>query len=406
MGSPVRRARSAVALAAAWLVLLAACGGPAADEADPDPADPSPAAGETPGTEVPVAEPDRAVEPPPPFEGAVVAADMLVYSQEQLSEEMLEQIRGLEGVAEVEPMAMAQVSVENRVITVAAVDPATYRRFTPASSAQNEEIWARVAGGELAIPPRLGKRLQDDEAYVGLGNDEDAPRVHIGAYADQALQVDAVVNEKWGEELGMIPGNAVLINTGLTAPQAVRRPVQRIVGDVASIQDLDAVARFGLDPKATLTAFLTGGSVAEAVGSFSYRTLGGGRIAPDPAWVAANIRTEQVPILGAVTCHRVMLPQLRAVLAEVQSRGLAGAINPDEFAGCYYPRFIAGSTKLSLHSFGIAVDLNVPGNLRGTAGEIDREVVAIFKKWGFAWGGDWSYTDPMHFEMNALVEAR
>ena len=36
-------------------------------------------------------------------------------------------------------------------------------------------------------------------------------------------------------------------------------------------------------------------------------------------------------------------------------------------------------------------------------GEIDRDVVAIFKRWGFAWGGDWSYTDPMHFELREIV---
>ncbi|HEX5772393.1 MAG TPA: M15 family metallopeptidase [Nocardioidaceae bacterium] len=30
----------------------------------------------------------------------------------------------------------------------------------------------------------------------------------------------------------------------------------------------------------------------------------------------------------------------------------------------------------------------------------------VFKRWGFAWGGDWSYTDPMHFELAALVEPR
>jgi hypothetical protein len=33
-------------------------------------------------------------------------------------------------------------------------------------------------------------------------------------------------------------------------------------------------------------------------------------------------------------------------------------------------------------------------------------VVAIFKSWGFGWGGDWGYTDPMHFEMNRLVAPR
>ena len=89
----------------------------------------------------------------------------------------------------------------------------------------------------------------------------------------------------------------------------------------------------------------------------------------------------------------------------MQRLGLADAIHPDEYAGCYYPRYIGRdpANGLSLHSWGIALDLNVPGNQRGTVGEMDRTVVAVFKRWGFAWGGDWSYTDPMHFEMDAVV---
>ena len=145
---------------------------------------------------------------------------------------------------------------------------------------------------------------------------------------------------------------------------------------------------------------------ASVVGTFNYTVIGGGRIAPDPAWVSANIATEPVPILGDVTCHVALFPQLRAALEEVVSRGLADEIHPDEYAGCYYPRFIAGSTSLSNHSFGLALDFNVPGNQRGTVGEMDRDVVAIFKKWGFAWGGDWSYTDPMHFELATVVDPR
>ena len=42
----------------------------------------------------------------------------------------------------------------------------------------------------------------------------------------------------------------------------------------------------------------------------------------------------------------------------------------------------------------------------GIAGKMDRTVVRIFKKWGFAWGGDWNYTDPMHFELASLVSAK
>ena len=39
---------------------------------------------------------------------------------------------------------------------------------------------------------------------------------------------------------------------------------------------------------------------------------------------------------------------------------------------------------------------------RGTVGEMNRAVVSIFEKWGFAWGGDWRYTDPMHFELSEI----
>ena len=196
---------------------------------------------------------------------------------------------------------------------------------------------------------------------------------------------------------------SLLVRTGATvAPQPLRQPIQRLVAGEASVQLVDVMAREGLDPDAKQIA-VTVGSVAEAVGVFRYTVLGGGRIAPDPAWVREHIATEEVPILGAVTCNKALFPQLRAALTEVVSRGLADKIHPDEYAGCYYPRFIAGSTTLSNHSFGLALDLNVPGNGRGTVGEIDRGVVAILKEWGFAWGGDWRWPDPMHFEMDRIV---
>lgn len=150
------------------------------------------------------------------------------------------------------------------------------------------------------------------------------------------------------------------------------------------------------------------GRAALSLGSFNYRYFTNGTIAPDPAWVRANIGYADVPILGRVECHRLMIPQLRAALAEVQSAGLAGSIYRGQYAGCYNPRFIDRDPNqpISLHTWGIALDLNVPGNQRGTAGQIDRRVVAIFKRWGFAWGGDWAYTDPMHFELSTLVTPR
>jgi hypothetical protein len=213
--------------------------------------------------------------------------------------------------------------------------------------------------------------------------------------------VDAVVNEKWGAALGMKPGNALLITTTSTAPDRVVGPVQRVVGRSASVQRLDVVAKLGLDPQAVQMPVLYG-AVAQAVGDYTYSVVGG-RVVPSAAWVRTHITTDTVPILGRVTCNRALMPQLKAALRDVVAQGLADALHPGEYAGCYYPRFIAGTRSLSNHAFGLALDVNVPGNQRGTSGQIDRRVVAIFERWGFTWGGRWRYTDPMHFEMNRIV---
>ena len=419
----VSRRRGALLLAAVALV-AAACGSAPASTPGPSgsateapsgstslgpsvsTSSPSTSASTGPGSATPtVVDPSHAVSPPGPLTEGLAGADLLVSRAEPFTAEQQRQVAAAAGVEGTDVIGLGSMAIQNRVISVAAVDPASYRRFTPQGSAQLEAVWDRVAGGELAVTPTLSRqlsRLTDQDGWLRLGNDVTAPDVHIGAVAPQAPRVDAVVNDAWAADLGLPLGNALLVWTGGTSPQKVQPVLEKIAGSDASVQILGP----DLDISVQQTAFLTGGSVASAVGSFSYRVLDGGRIAPDPAWVRANIRTERVPILGDVTCHRILFPQLRAALTEVVQRGLADKIHPGEYAGCYYPRFIAGTTQLSLHAFGIALDLNVPGNLRGTRGEIDRDVVRIFKKWGFTWGGDWAWTDPMHFEMNAVVQPR
>ncbi len=424
------RVRTAAAVAAGLLslgALTAACGGEdpttqqdrsapgraaSLDPTDsgtdgaggPRPGQAQPSAGAS-GSPVPPGA--RAVDPPGPRRGALSYADLVVTGPEEIDAETVERVRALPGVTAVEQVALARVSLDNRLVSVAAVEPATYRNFAAAASAETQQVWDRVAAGEVAVDRSIRRRLPtDDEGYLRLGSDRDAPRVHVGAYADQVEgAIDAVVNSAWIEELGMTPGNALLVSTTGVAPQTVEKPLRRVLGDRVPVQLVDAVARYGLDPGAQQTAVVVG-ATADAVGTYRYTVLGGGRIAPDPAWVSAHISTETVPILGSITCNRLLFPQLRAALSEIVQRGLADTIDPGQYAGCYYPRFIAGSATLSNHAFGLALDLNVAGNQRGSVGEIDRTVVAIFKKWGFGWGGDWRWTDPMHFEMNALVSPR
>lgn len=406
----IGRARSTTVLGVGVLLgaLAAGCTS-SSDAGDPAPSAPSTATAAPGGqTASPALDPAHAVDPPGRRTGLISPPDIVANGSKSIAPGRVRAIERLEGVVDVEQVSLAQVVVENRALRVAAVDPATYRNFVVnADSAKADDVWDRVAGGELALRPALRKRAPvDDRGFLKLGSAEDAPAVHVGAYAQQSWLVDAVVNETWIPTLGMTEANALLIRTGGTSPETLRKPIQRILhGTQAAVQMTDVVAREGLDPGAVQTAVVVG-TIADAVGTFRYTVLAGGRIAPDPAWVASHIVTKTVPILGSVTCNRLIFPQLEAALRDVQAQGLADEIHPGEYAGCYYPRFIAGSTTLSNHAFGLALDLNVPGNQRGTVGEMDRGVVAIFKHWGFTWGGDWAYTDPMHFEVNRLVEPR
>jgi D-alanyl-D-alanine carboxypeptidase len=390
------RGWAAVALGS---VLLTACG--SGDRAPVTAPSTGPVARTTPAHPTTSAlDPAHVVAAPGRFRAPLQTADMLIFRQRPLSASMVRRIRHVVGVTRVERFSLAQVSIDDHAINVAAVDPSTFRNYNPDREAQFQQEWDRVAGGEMALRPRFREQVPAD-GYVRMGTSATAPQLHVGVYAPQIPQVDAIVNDSWVKTLGMRRGNALLVSTGIHTPLSIRKPIQRIVGGRASVQRMDVAARLGLDPGTVQTAFLVG-TAADAVGSFSYSVLGGGHIAPQQSWVASHISTETMPIIGPMTCNTLMFPQLRAALDEIVSEGLAGAIHPGQYAGCYVPRFIAGTTTLSNHAFGLAFDLNVPENERGTVGRINRQVVQIFESWGFTWGGTWGYTDPMHFEMNAL----
>lgn len=79
-------------------------------------------------------------------------------------------------------------------------------------------------------------------------------------------------------------------------------------------------------------------------------------------------------------------------------------------AGTYNCRVIAGTKRPSVHGAGIAIDVALkhshywrwskPGadGRYGFRNSIPQEIVEIFEKHGFIWGGRWYHYDTMHFE--------
>jgi len=78
--------------------------------------------------------------------------------------------------------------------------------------------------------------------------------------------------------------------------------------------------------------------------------------------------------------------------------------------GTFFWRDIAGTSRLSPHSWGIAIDLNPQHgpywrSKKVIGSEVEKlrngfplEIIEIFENQGFIWGGKWSHFDLMHFE--------
>jgi hypothetical protein len=102
--------------------------------------------------------------------------------------------------------------------------------------------------------------------------------------------------------------------------------------------------------------------------------------------------------LSAITCHKLLATSFTGVFNRIQSSGLQSKVT--SFGGCFSFRSQRTGTKLSTHAWGIAIDLNPETNAQGTAGDMDAELISIFRSAGFKWGGDWEgkTRDPMHFQ--------
>lgn len=97
--------------------------------------------------------------------------------------------------------------------------------------------------------------------------------------------------------------------------------------------------------------------------------------------------------LEYIRCH----PKLKAPLAKAIAcmKLRHPDLLPMTYYGCYNPRLIAGTDKVSLHTYGLAIDLNADIGVPERMG-------VCFEEAGFTWGGRWQGKshDPMHFQVD------
>lgn len=395
--------RPGVLLSALWILSLTALGAPVVGGGGGLPGVSTPAAQEATGSQRQPRVAPVAASKAAPLR-ARVRPDVLVVTRSPLSPATVARLTALAATPQhIALIRLGTLRVGSTPLPTMGVDPSRFRGFAPEGTAEADGVWDSLAGGDIVVAYDTAAALELTlGAPVPISDAAGAPTrsVWLGALATSGLPgVAALLSNATASAYRLPAANGAVLSAGRGDPKGLALAVRREVGPAGTVRQLSSSHQ--------QVATLHGGP-AQSLGSFSYRYYPDGTLVPDPAWVRANIVVADVPILGRVQCHRLMIPQLRAALGEVLAAGLAGSIHPGEYAGCYNSRFIDRNPRepISLHTWGIALDLNVPGNQRGTRGQMDRRVVLIFTRWGFAWGGDWAYPDPMHFELATLVTPR
>ena len=69
------------------------------------------------------------------------------------------------------------------------------------------------------------------------------------------------------------------------------------------------------------------------------------------------------------------------------------------YDGLFVIRNTRGSTLVSAHSYGIAIDVNAEDGRLGATPSMAQSVVDAFTGAGFTWGGSWGRPDGMHFSL-------
>lgn len=70
--------------------------------------------------------------------------------------------------------------------------------------------------------------------------------------------------------------------------------------------------------------------------------------------------------------------------------------------GCFNVRKKRGGSTMSLHSWGVAVDMNAFSNCFGCKPTLSAGFVKCFTDVGFDWGGNWRKPDGMHFQLKSI----
>jgi hypothetical protein len=114
--------------------------------------------------------------------------------------------------------------------------------------------------------------------------------------------------------------------------------------------------------------------------------------------VPAHLEIGVIP--KRIYCNKDLVKPLEAAFKALIDTGRVTELKT--WDGCFNIRKKRGLSSMSLHSWGIAIDVNAFENGLGKQPKLSPEFVKCFTDNGFIWGGTWRRLDGMHFELSNI----
>jgi hypothetical protein len=101
-----------------------------------------------------------------------------------------------------------------------------------------------------------------------------------------------------------------------------------------------------------------------------------------------------------IYCNKDMVGPLTKAFKSLISTGRVKELKT--WDGCFNIRKKRGLSSMSLHSWGIAIDVNAFENGLNQIPKLSSGFVKCFTDAGFDWGGEWQRLDGMHFQLKNI----
>lgn len=118
-------------------------------------------------------------------------------------------------------------------------------------------------------------------------------------------------------------------------------------------------------------------------------------------WDVPDDINKAIPAIpNKIYCHKLMVVPLEKAFRNLISSGIAAELKT--WDGCFNIRKKRGLSSMSLHSWGLAIDVNAAWNQLNMKPTLSAKFVKSFTDAGFEWGGTWTRLDGMHFQLKSL----